>query len=92
MATHGKAKELIPLLDITEANGQLFENIDEIGDDLVVTSSRVEAKALDVQADSDNKISKGPNLWLTRTNSNPQTGGKGGPIWRQTNNYQGYGS
>ena len=84
--TANRSKDIIPLLGLHDTEGQLFENIDEIGDDLVVTSSRVGAKALDVQADSDNKISKGPNLWLTRTNSNPQKGGKGGAIWWQTNN------
>ena len=84
--TANRSKDIIPLLGLHDTEGQLFENIDEIGDDLVVTSSRVGAKALDVQADSDNKISKGPNLWLTRTNSNPEKGGKGGAIWWQTNN------
>ncbi len=86
MATHGKAKELIPLLGITDANGQLFENIDEIGDDLVITSSKAGAKTLDIQADSDTKTQKGPNIWLTRGNTNPQKGGYGGAIWWQTNN------
>ena len=86
MATHGKAKELIPLLGITDASGQLFENIDEIGDDLVITSSNAGAKTLDIQAESDTKSQKGPNIWLTRGNTNPQKGGYGGAIWWQTNN------
>ena len=84
--TANRSKDIIPLLGLHDTEGQLFENIDEIGDDLVVTSSRVGAKALDIQAESDAKISKGPNVWLTRTNSNPEKGGKGGAIWWQTNN------
>ena len=81
-----RAQDIIPLLGLHDVDGKLFDNIDTVGDDLVVTSSRVGAKALDIQADSDAKISKGPNLWLSRTNSNPQKGGKGGAIWWQTNN------
>ncbi len=88
MATN-RTKDIIPLLGLHDSEGQLFENIDEIGDDLVVTSSWGGAKTLNLEADSDTKALKGPNLWLTRTNTNPQQGGYGGAIWWQTNNNAG---
>jgi hypothetical protein len=81
-----RAQDIIPLLGLHDIEGKLYDNIDTVGDDLIITSSSTGSKSVDIQSEGDTKAQKGPNLWLTRTNSNPQKGGYGGAIWWQTNN------